>query len=428
MKALRILAVDDSPSFLTILSEILKGDGHSVILAHSGEEAIERYLTEKPDLIIMDRIMPGIGGIQAVREIRKLPAPIWIPIILITSTMDEGDVLEAFSAGVDEFLLKPINALHLHIRLNSVMRIAAIQRSTQAVIDELLDGVIRIDASGLISMFNAAAERIFSYTAAEVLGKNVSMLMPSPDREQHDAYIGNYHASGDGKIIGKGRRVLGQRKDGSAFPMHLGITEANTPDGRYFIGLVRDLSIQEQLLEQIHQLASSDPLTELPNRRQCTDHLSARYLAAGAPHPCTLFYCDLDGFKAVNDQFGHATGDTVLTEAARRIRSVVFVRDFVGRLGGDEFVIVIDGVVSDTEAHALGERVIQALSPDVPTQQGAMHIGVSIGYAHSRDHLSSAQTLLHAADQAMYAAKRAGKGRIVQSTPTSIAECNSLAG
>ena len=418
MKALRILAADDSPSFLAVLNEILQGDGHTVILAKSGEEAVALYHSAHPDLIIMDRIMPGMGGIQAAREIRKQPTPNWTPIILITSTMDDGDVLEAFSAGVDEFLLKPINPLFLHIRLNSVMRIASIQRSTLAVINELLDGVVRIDSVGVISMFNAAAERIFGYSVAEVLGKNVSMLMPSPDREQHDPYIGNYHATNSPKIIGKGRRVIGQRKNGSTFPMHLGITEATTPDGRFFIGLIRDLSMQEELLEKIQQLAASDILTGLPNRRLCTEHLAARFAPPGAPVPCTLFYCDLDGFKAVNDAAGHHTGDAVLAEAARRMREIVFVRDFVGRLGGDEFVIIVDGGISDTDAQALGERIIEALSREIDTPMGMMNIGVSIGYAHARNHTASAEDLMNAADQAMYLAKRWGKGRIIGSTPT----------
>lgn len=138
----------------------------------------------------------------------------------------------------------------------------------------------------------------------------------------------------------------------------------------------------------------------------------------GAPVPCTLFYCDLDGFKAVNDAAGHHTGDAVLAEAARRMREIVFVRDFVGRLGGDEFVIIVDGVISDTDAQALGERIIEALSREIDTPMGMMNIGVSIGYAHARNHTASAEDLMNAADQAMYLAKRWGKGRIIGSTPT----------
>lgn len=415
-KALRILAVDDSRSFLALTTEMLRGDGHQVIPASSGEEAIAIFRREKPDLVIMDRIMPGMGGIEAIRELRKIQGTTWVPIILVTSTMDDGDILEAFSSGADEFLLKPINPLHLHIRLHSVSRISAIQCSTMAVIDTLLDGVVRIDGAGRISMFNTAAQRIFGYAADEVFGRNVNMLMPSPDREQHDNYIGNYHATGDAKIIGKGRRVIGLRKDGSTFPMHLGITEANTLDGRYFIGLVRDLSREEELLEQVRHLAATDTLTGLPNRRQCAEHLAARYAVSGRPALCTLFYCDLDGFKAVNDRAGHAAGDAVLIEAARRIRNEVFVRDFVGRLGGDEFVIVVDGSLSDADAHVLGERIVGSANQEIATADGALQVGASVGFAHARDYPDSSEALMNAADKAMYAAKRAGKGRVMGGT------------
>jgi len=389
-KALRILAVDDSRSVLALLTEMLQGDGHQIIPASSGEEAIAIFRREKPDLVIMDRVMPGMGGIEAIRELRKIQGSTWVPIILITSTMDDGDILEAFSSGADEFLLKPINPLHLHIRLHSVSRISAIQRSTMAVIDTLLDGVVRIDGAGRISMFNTTAERIFGYAASEVFGRNVNMLMPSPDREQHDNYIGNYHATGDAKIIGKGRRVVGLRKDGSTFPMHLGITEANTPDGRYFIGLVRDLSREEELLEQVRLLAATDTLTGLPNRRKCAEHL--------------------------NDRAGHAAGDAVLIEAAKRIRNEVFVRDFVGRLGGDEFVIVVDGSLSDADAHVLGERIVRSANQEIASADGALRIGASVGFAHARDYPDSSEALMNAADKAMYAAKRAGKGRVMGGT------------
>ena len=417
-KALRILAVDDSRSVLALLTEMLEGDGHIVIPATSGEEAISIFRNGIPDLVIMDRVMPGMGGIEAVRELRKIQGTTWVPIILITSTMDDGDVLEAFSAGADEFLLKPINPLHLHIRLHSVSRISAIQCSTLAVIDTLHDGVVRIDGAGRVSMFNSAAERIFGYSANEVMGRNVSMLMPSPDREQHDNYLGNYYATGEAKIIGSGRRVVGLRKNGKTFPMHLGITEANTPDGRYFIGLIRDLSREEELIEQVRHLAVTDALTGLPNRRRCEEHLAARYAVGGKPAHCTLFYCDLDGFKAVNDRAGHAAGDAVLIEAAARFQKNLFVRDFVGRLGGDEFVVVIDGTLSDADALAFGDRIVKSMKQEIAGPNGTLEIGASVGFAHARNQPETSGALVDAGDQAIYAAKRAGKGRVMGSVPT----------
>jgi PAS domain S-box-containing protein len=91
----------------------------------------------------------------------------------------------------------------------------------RTVVETAVDGVILIDAQGLIQMFNPACEKLFGYRADEVMGKNVKMLMPSPYREEHDRYLESFHRTGEKKIIGIGREVAGQRKDGSVFPMDL---------------------------------------------------------------------------------------------------------------------------------------------------------------------------------------------------------------
>ena len=93
----------------------------------------------------------------------------------------------------------------------------------QSIFDSAVEGIIVIDAKGLIKAFNPAAERLFGYRADEVLGQNVKLLMPSPDREQHDRYIANYLNTKVPKIIGTGREVRGRRKDGSTFPLHLSV-------------------------------------------------------------------------------------------------------------------------------------------------------------------------------------------------------------
>jgi len=112
----------------------------------------------------------------------------------------------------------------------------------RAVVDTAVDGVILIDASGAILMFNPACERLFGYPAHEVLGKNVKMLMPAPYRDEHDHYLGNYHRSGERKIIGIGREVIGQRKDGSTFPMDLSVGEAKEDGESIFVGVIHDLT------------------------------------------------------------------------------------------------------------------------------------------------------------------------------------------
>src|SRR5581483_824696 len=116
------------------------------------------------------------------------------------------------------------------------------EASLRAVVDTAVDGVILIDASGTILMFNPACENLFGYSSAEVTGRNVKMLMPEPYSREHDEYLANYNRSGVAKIIGKGREVSGRRKDGSVFPMALSVGEAKQATGSIFVGIIHDLT------------------------------------------------------------------------------------------------------------------------------------------------------------------------------------------
>ena len=112
----------------------------------------------------------------------------------------------------------------------------------KAIIDTAIDGIITIDSRGVIEMVNPAAARIFGYFPEEIVGRNVKMLMPEPDRSQHDQYIENYHRTGIGKIIGIGREVVGLKKDGTLFPFLLSISEVNLKDKQIFTGIVHDIT------------------------------------------------------------------------------------------------------------------------------------------------------------------------------------------
>lgn len=126
----------------------------------------------------------------------------------------------------------------------------------RAILDTTVDAIITIDERGLIESYNKAAERIFGFTAAEVMGENVSLLMPSPFREEHDEYIENYLRTGHRRIIGIGREVVGQRKDGTLFPMSLAVSEVMVGPRRLFTGLVRDITERRRLEQEV--LAASE--------------------------------------------------------------------------------------------------------------------------------------------------------------------------
>lgn len=117
----------------------------------------------------------------------------------------------------------------------------------EAILETAADAIVTIDQEGLIRSFNRAASRMFGYEAAEVLGKNVSLLMPSPFREQHDAYLNRYLKTGKARIIGIGREVSGLRRDGSVFPMDLAVSEVDSHEKRMFVGIIRDISERKYL-------------------------------------------------------------------------------------------------------------------------------------------------------------------------------------
>ncbi len=128
----------------------------------------------------------------------------------------------------------------------------------RAILDTAVEGIITINDGGIIESVNPAAERIFGYRSAELIGRNVSLLMPSPFRENHDRYIGNYVRTRQPKIIGIGREVIGQRKNRSVFPMDLAVSEVKLADRRIFTGFVRDITERKRLEQEILEISESE--------------------------------------------------------------------------------------------------------------------------------------------------------------------------
>lgn len=128
----------------------------------------------------------------------------------------------------------------------------------RAILETAVEGIITIDERGIIESVNAAAERIFGYKAREIIGKNVSVLMPSPHRESHDGYLANYLHTGLAKIIGIGREVAGRRKDGSIFPMDLSVSEVKLATRRLFTGFIRDITERKRLEKEILEITDRE--------------------------------------------------------------------------------------------------------------------------------------------------------------------------
>lgn len=294
----------------------------------------------------------------------------------------------------------------------------------QAVFDSVLDAIIMIDERGRIELVNPAFQDIFGYRAEEVLGRNVSMLMPDPDRSAHDGYMQHYLSSGESKIIGIGREVVGQRKDGSIFPMDLAISETHIEGRRLFTGLVRDITTRKQVeadlvnsLQLQHEYqnhAIVDVLTGLHNRRWLDD-VFARQLARCTEegHDLSLIMVDADHFKSYNDTQGHLGGDCALRALGAVIIDNIRPNDLAARYGGEEFAILLPNT-SLAKAVTMAERLrieVEKMPITAPDNRSLPSITVSLGLAEMQKGDTLA-TLIASADAALYRAKQKGRNRV----------------
>ena len=297
------------------------------------------------------------------------------------------------------FFVKP---LQQSLELESV--------KSHMIVEMAAEGIVSIDTKGLILSFNRAAQKIFGYSEQEIIGKNVSVLMPQPHRDRHDEYISRYLQTGLSHVIGTSRELQGLRKDGTTFPMDLSISEIALGETHFFTGLLRDISEQKLAQKQIEQLAHYDALTHLPNRSLFYDRLGqAIMMSKRRQRSIALLYIDLDGFKQVNDSMGHHSGDLLLVEVAKRLRLCVRESDTLARLGGDEFTVILNDTHEREDMEMLAKKIIESLDQPFDLQGHAVKIGASIGIARYPDDASTTGTLLIVADKAMYAAKAAGK-------------------
>lgn len=281
------------------------------------------------------------------------------------------------------------------------------------VLDNVFDGVITIDKLGNMDSFNLAAEKIFGYKPEEVIGKNISLLMPEPFRSAHDGYLQRYLQTGQKKIIGIGRELVGLRKNGEIFPMDLAVSEIAESGVRRFIGVVRDITARKKAEEQIRYLAHHDALTGLPNRFLFEDRLSqAMSIAKRDGLKVALMFVDLDHFKPVNDTFGHETGDLLLQEVAKRLKECLRDSDTAARVGGDEFIILLPNAESLKSTVVVAEKILAKLRLPFYLNEHEAHISASIGVSITQNSDCDEKQLMRHADAAMYQAKSRGRNNV----------------
>jgi diguanylate cyclase (GGDEF)-like protein/PAS domain S-box-containing protein len=319
-----------------------------------------------------------------------------LAVIRSTSTVpyDEADAL-----FVEDLAERAALALHGAQLLVEAERNAAVLRG---VFDTAADGIIVIDEVGEIQMTNDATSALFGYREDELIGHNVATLMFEADRVEHGGNLQRYLRTGQGRIIGSGRDVEGRRQDGTPISLHLSVSEIKSP-ARMFTGILHDITDRKRAERQLREAAVTDPLTGLPNRSAFLTQLEAA-VARVDQQPIAVLFIDLDGFKVVNDTYGHDVGDAVLGAVAKRLDSCTRAVDLVARWGGDEFA-VISRCNGPDEVERLVERLRASFHQPVAVAAGTYSVGATIGVAHCPGDGVRPEDLMGVADQRMYAAK-----------------------
>lgn len=264
--SLKILLADDSASIRTVLAAMLADLGHEVVAVADGAQAVERFKQQPFDMALLDGIMPQMDGFEATARIKALAEEQkrWVPILIISASEEQDAAIRGLDSGAEDFLYKPVHPRLLEAKIDAYARsltfyhrLVENEQRAKAISDGVVDAIISIDEHGIILSCNAATQQIFGYEREEILGQNISLLMPEPLRSQHDGYISRYLQSGEAHVIGKGgREVVGLRKDGTTIDIRMGVSEIRLPSGqRVFIGVLGDISRQKAQAARLRQNA-----------------------------------------------------------------------------------------------------------------------------------------------------------------------------
>ena len=264
------------------------------------------------------------------------------------------------------------------------------------------------DANGTILDVNRSFSAVTGWTRDDIIGQNPRVL--TSGRQDPEFYRGMWQS-----LLMEGvwqGEIWKQRKSGKIYPEQLVINAISDDEGNvtHYVASFTDISKSKAVENQLIHLAYHDFLTGLPNRALFTDRLAqAIALAQRNASIGAVMMIDLDGFKLINDQFGHDIGDQLLQFVAKTLRGSVRDADSVTRFGGDEFAVLLQNVESASAAMKLAQRILGALTQQTELSGEAIGIGASIGIGLFPEQGTRPDSLIQLADQAMYAVKQSGK-------------------
>ncbi|HEY3694584.1 PleD family two-component system response regulator [Phenylobacterium sp.] len=447
----RILVVDDIEANVRLLEAKLTAEYYEVLTANDGPTALAIAASEKPDIVLLDVMMPGMDGFQVCRRLKDDPETRHMPVVLVTALDGRADRIAGLEAGADEFLTKPIDDMMLFARVRSLTRL-------KTVIDELREreasgrrmGVIagaasRLGGSGGRVLIIDDHERQAARVCSELAVEHRPVVESDPEKAlvtakgPVDLVIINAAARGF-----DGLRLAAQIRSDEA-TRHLPILAIVDFDERPRLVKALEIGVNDILARPIDpqelaarartqirrkrytdylrdnldhslELAVTDQLTGLHNRRYMSGQLDALVKRAGlGGDPVATLLIDIDHFKKINDGFGHDVGDEVLREFAVRLASNVRAIDLPCRYGGEEFVVVMPDT-SLEDAHRIAERIrLHVAGSPFRVMGGAelLTVTISIGVAASIGELDRPDALLKRADEAVYEAKASGRNKVI---------------
>jgi diguanylate cyclase (GGDEF)-like protein/PAS domain S-box-containing protein len=294
-------------------------------------------------------------------------------------------------------------------RMQSERALREAEERFRSAFDDAAVGMSIVSAEGRWLRVNQALSDITGYSQARLTRMGFADITHPDD-------LGEDLGALDDLINGSRERYTAEKRyrhaDGHTVWIALSVSTVRGEHGEllYLISQMQDITERKAAEARLAHQALHDPLTGLPNRTLFSDRMMVARARLRRGGTIGILYCDLDGFKDINDRYGHETGDRVLTEGAGRLSSVVRPSDTIARLGGDEFAILCEGI-DERGAVAVADRISDALKAPIRVPAGPLTIGASIGIVITEDADLRPDALLHSADSAMYAAKRAGGSR-----------------
>ena len=422
------LVVDDDPTIRLIATRTLEVSGLRVVSAKTGEDGVDLFEREHPDVVLMDVMMPGIDGYEAVRRLRTSASGRHVPVLMLTGLDDLESINRAYEAGATDFISKPINWGVLGHRVRYILR-AAEAFASMIENQALLASAQRVARLGswrwdLVSnrmQWSEEAFRILGYEPGEVAATLEAMLarVHPDDAEELRDTLDSLRAAGGGREA-MHRMLLA---DGSVryvrFHSDVMLSESGEPLQAF--GAIQDVTEHKAAEERIHELAYFDRLTRLPNRHWFVENVEAALQQAQrSGRLVAVLTLDLDQFKRINDTLGHSVGDQLLAAVAERLRSAIVHRSPTGRasateeiglarVGGDEFCVLLTRMAQFQDAARVAEEILDSLRRPVEVGGRELFITASIGIAMYPLDGEDADALLKNADAAMYFAKSQGR-------------------